>query len=99
MKPPPGSIIFNSGDYLQRISNDRLPSTTHRVATPGLHTTDGARVRTSSPIAIYIREKDVLSVLPSCGPPKYEDIQAIDFHTGVMSKYYGKDYRALNGED
>ena len=34
MQPAPGSIILNVGDYLQRISNDRLPSTTHRVAPP-----------------------------------------------------------------
>ena len=32
LSAPPGSIILNVGDYLQRISNDRLPSTTHRVA-------------------------------------------------------------------
>ena len=29
-----GSIIINTGDYMQRISNDRLPSTTHRVGKP-----------------------------------------------------------------
>ena len=34
MNAPPGSIIINTGDYMQRITNDRLPSTTHRVGKP-----------------------------------------------------------------
>ena len=34
LSAPPGSIIINTGDYMQRISNDRLPSTTHRVGKP-----------------------------------------------------------------
>ena len=29
---PRGSIILNTGDYMQRISNDIFPSTTHRVS-------------------------------------------------------------------
>ena len=31
---PAGSIIINTGDYMQRITNDRLPSTSHRVGKP-----------------------------------------------------------------
>ena len=77
-----------------------LPSTTHRVAAPAA--TDPARAvaRTSSPIAVYLREHDILSVLPvpALGEPRYEDVSAIDFHVGVMSKYYGEDYRQT-GED
>ena len=34
LSPPPGTIILNTGDYAQRISNDILPSTTHRVSLP-----------------------------------------------------------------
>ena len=34
LRAPEGSIIINTGDYMQRISNDRLPSTTHRVGKP-----------------------------------------------------------------
>ena len=29
-----GTIVLNTGDYMQRISNDILPSTTHRVSQP-----------------------------------------------------------------
>ena len=36
---------------------------------------------------------------PELGAAKYPPIRAIDFHTKVMSKYYGADYRATNGED
>jgi isopenicillin N synthase-like dioxygenase len=88
---PPGSIIINTGDYMQRISNDRLPSTTHRVGKPrdGSHL---ARARVSFPIAVYVRENEVLEVLPGLGPPRYEPIRAIAFHTRSTSKFYGDDY-------
>ena len=54
--------------------------------------------RTSTPLAVYLREQEVLSVLPDLGEPRYEDVTAIDFHVGVMSKYYGATYRQ-SGED
>jgi isopenicillin N synthase-like dioxygenase len=91
MKAPPGSIIINTGDYMQRISNDRLPSTTHRVGKP----TDGShltRTRVSFPIAVYVWEDEMLEVLPGLGTPKYEPIRAIAFHTRSTSKFYGDDY-------
>ena len=34
LQAPPGSIVLNTGDYMQRITNDVLPSTTHRVSPP-----------------------------------------------------------------
>jgi isopenicillin N synthase-like dioxygenase len=88
---PRGSIIINTGDYMQRISNDRLPSTTHRVGKPsdGSHLTSA---RTSFPMAVYLWEDEVLDVLPGLGPPKYEPIRAITFHTRSTSKFYGEDY-------
>jgi len=91
MKAPPGSIIINTGDYMQRLSNDRLPSTTHRVGKP----TDGSHLtkpRVSFPIAVYVWEDEVLEVLPGLGAPKYEPIKAIAFHTRSTSKFYGDDY-------
>ncbi len=88
---PPGSIILNTGDYMQRITNDRLPSTTHRVSQPrgaaALH-----EPRVSLPMAIYVWEDEVLEVLPGLGEPKYEPITAVQFHTRITSKYYGDDY-------
>jgi isopenicillin N synthase-like dioxygenase len=88
---PPGSIILNTGDYAQRVSNDILPSTTHRVSPPrdpGLR----GKARVSFPMAIYLWEDEVLEVLPGLGAPKYPPIQALPFHTRITAKYYGDDY-------
>jgi isopenicillin N synthase-like dioxygenase len=91
LQAPPGSIIINTGDYMQRISNDRLPSTTHRVGKPsdGSHLTTA---RTSFPMAVYLWEDEILDVLPGLGEPNYEPIKAITFHTRSTSKFYGDDY-------
>jgi len=91
LNAPPGSIIINTGDYMQRISNDRLPSTTHRVGKPS----DGSclsAARVSFPMAVYIWEDEILEVLPGLGSPKYPPIKAITFHTRSTSKFYGDDY-------
>jgi isopenicillin N synthase-like dioxygenase len=91
MKAPPGSIIINTGDYMQRITNDRLPSTTHRVGKP----TDGSHLtqaRVSFPMAVYLWEDELLEPLPGLGAPKYEPIKAITFHTRSTSKFYGDGY-------
>ena len=91
MRAPEGSIIINTGDYMQRISNDLLPSTTHRVGKPrdGSHL---ARARVSFPIAVYVWENEMLEVLPGLGPPRYEPIKAVAFHTRSTSKFYGDGY-------
>jgi isopenicillin N synthase-like dioxygenase len=91
MRAPWGSIIINTGDYMQRITNDRLPSTTHRVGKPS----DGSHLsapRVSFPIAVYVWEDELLEVLPGLGEPKYAPINAITFHTRSTSKFYGDDY-------
>jgi isopenicillin N synthase-like dioxygenase len=91
LNPPYGSIIINTGDYMQRISNDRLPSTTHRVGKPSDRSHLSA-ARVSFPIAVYVWEEEVLDVLPGLGTPKYEPIKALTFHTRSTSKFYGDDY-------
>jgi isopenicillin N synthase-like dioxygenase len=92
---PEGSIIINTGDYMQRISNDRLPSTTHRVGKPrdGSHQTIA---RVSFPMAVYVWEDETLEVLPGLGPPNYPPVKAITFHTRSTSKFYGDDYAVEN---
>ena len=91
LSAPRGSIIINTGDYMQRISNDLLPSTTHRVGKPrdGSHLTDA---RVSFPIAVYVWEDEILEVLPGLGPPRYAPIRAVTFHTRSTSKFYGDGY-------
>ncbi|NJN42087.1 MAG: isopenicillin N synthase family oxygenase [Flammeovirgaceae bacterium] len=88
---PKGSIIMNTGDYMQRITNDRMPSTTHRVSKPKEKLLYG-KPRISFPMAVYVWEDEILEVLPNTGEPKYEPIRAEDFHTRITSKYYGDDY-------
>ena len=98
LKAPPGSMIINTGDYMQRITNDRLPSTTHRVARPQVRH-DAARPRVSFPMAVYVWEDEILDVLPGLGQPKYPPIRAEDFHTRITSKYYGDDYSQTPGSE
>jgi isopenicillin N synthase-like dioxygenase len=88
---PPGSIIINTGDYMQRISNDLFPSTTHRVGKP-LDGSHRSSPRVSFPMAVYLWESELLEVLPGLGPPKYPPIKAITFHTRSTAKFYGDDY-------
>lgn len=91
LRAPQGSIIINTGDYMQRISNDRLPSTTHRVGKPS----DGSHLSTariSFPMAVYLWEDEILEVLPGLGAPNYPPVKAIAFHTRSTSKFYGDDY-------
>ncbi len=91
LNAPPRSIILNMGDYMQRLSNDIVPSTTHRVSQP----TDTAllkRARISFPVAIYPCEDEILEVLSGTGKPKYPPVSALSFHTAITSRYYGADY-------
>lgn len=91
LNAPKGMIVLNTGDYMQRITNDRLPSTTHRVSKP-LDKSLNSKPRISIPMAIYVWEDEILEVLPNLGEPKYEPISALKFHTNITSKYYGDDY-------
>jgi len=91
LSPPCGSLIINTGDYMQRITNDRLPSTTHRVGKPS-DASHQARSRVSFATNVYLWEDEMLEVLPSLGEPKYPPIKAITFHTRSTSKFYGDDY-------
>lgn len=88
---PPGAIILNTGDYMQRISNDILPSTTHRVSRPR-DPALAAQPRASFPMNVYLWENELLEVLPGLPNPKYEPIRAETFHTRITAKYYGDDY-------
>src|SRR5437870_5773003 len=91
LTPPRGTIILNSGDYMQRISNDIFPSTTHRVSKPR-DPAQRRQPRVSFPMAVYVWEDEILEVLPCAGEPKYAPVKAIEFHTAITSKFYGDDY-------
>jgi isopenicillin N synthase-like dioxygenase len=91
LRAPRGSLILNTGDYMQRISNDLLPSTTHRVSQPRDAGMLG-RGRASFPMNVYLWEGEILEVLPGIPNPKYESITALKFHTRITSKFYGDQY-------
>jgi len=91
LNAPKNSIIINTGDYMQRISNDRLPSTTHRVGKPA-DNSHLSSARVSFPIAVYVWEEEILEVLPGLGAPKYPPVKAITFHTRSTAKFYGDGY-------
>lgn len=91
LNPPAGSIVLNTGDYVQRLSNDILPSTTHRVSPPR-DASLSEQPRISVPLAAYLRPDEILEVLPNLASPKYEPIRVITFHTRTTAKFYGSGY-------
>ena len=74
-----GQMIVDSGDMLSRITNDYLPSTTHRVVNPKGEPT----ARYSMPFFVHPHPDYKLEVLESCleegEEPKYEPITAEEF--------------------
>ncbi|MCP2279469.1 2OG-Fe(II) oxygenase family protein [Nocardia amikacinitolerans] len=86
---PEGSMILNSGDWLQMVSNDRFRSCSHRVCAPR---EPGHRAvsRISVPYLVLPREASVLEVWPGCSP-KYSPIGAKDFMAKLAGKYVDYD--------
>jgi len=74
-------IIVNVGDMLQRLTNDRLRSTTHRVVNPSRE--QWHLPRYSIPFFMHPRPEVSLACLKSCigedNPKKYEDCTSIEF--------------------
>ncbi len=64
VQPPPGSVVCNIGDMLQRLTNHVLPSTTHRVANPPPERRGLARY--STPFFLHFRPDFVIRTLPGC---------------------------------
>jgi isopenicillin N synthase-like dioxygenase len=71
INPPPGTLVCNVGDMLQRLTNHVLPSTTHRVLNP-----TGARVnrpRYSMPFFLHFNSDFPIATLPGCITPDRPD--------------------------
>jgi isopenicillin N synthase-like dioxygenase len=83
--PPPGALVVNIGDMLQRLTNHVLPSTTHRVVNPGPERRGFARY--STPFFLHFNPDFVIETLPSMitaeNPDRYvgRAIKAEDFLT------------------
>lgn len=65
--PPPGCVVVNVGDMLQRLTNHILPSTTHRVVNPSPERAGFSRY--SMPFFQHFASDYVIDVLPSCVTP------------------------------
>ena len=61
---PEGSIVVNVGDMLQRLTNNKLKSTTHRVVNPPKEKWGSPRF--SIPFFMHPRSEMPLDCLPSC---------------------------------
>ena len=78
---PEGSIVVNVGDMLQRLTNNKLKSTTHRVVNPPKEKWGSPRF--SIPFFMHPRSEMPLDCLPSCvterNPLAYEPITAGEY--------------------
>lgn len=78
VKAGPGEIVVNVGDMLQRLTNDRLKSTTHRVVNPPRELWHTSRY--SIPFFLHPKSKMSLACLSSCiddkHPKMYDDYTA-----------------------
>ncbi len=71
INPPPGTLVCNVGDMLQRLTNHALPSTTHRVLNPA-----GARrhrPRYSMPFFVHFNPDFPIATLPGRVTPERPD--------------------------
>ncbi|WP_292102583.1 2-oxoglutarate and iron-dependent oxygenase domain-containing protein [Brevundimonas sp.] len=80
--PPPGALVVNIGDMLQRLTNHVLPSTTHRVVNPAPERRGFSRY--STPFFLHFEPEYEIRTLGSCvsadNPDRYpEGITAEDY--------------------
>jgi isopenicillin N synthase-like dioxygenase len=81
VQPKPGELAINVGDMLQRLTNNVLRSTTHRVLNPAPERRGYARY--SMPFFLHFRPDYLIETLPQCvGPDRqnlYPPITAHDY--------------------
>ncbi len=70
--PPKGAMVVNIGDMLQRLTNNRLPSTTHRVINPPPERRHLPRY--SMPFFLHFASDFVIETLPSCVDAAHPDL-------------------------
>jgi isopenicillin N synthase-like dioxygenase len=79
--PPPGALVINVGDMLQRLTNHVLPSTSHRVVNPPPERRHIARY--AMPFFLHLRPDVMIEALPQCvsadNPPREPPISAHDY--------------------
>ncbi|HVI31166.1 isopenicillin N synthase family dioxygenase [Phenylobacterium sp.] len=71
INPPPGALVCNIGDMLQRLTNHRLPSTTHRVVNPAPERRGFPRY--STPFFLHFNSDYLIRTLPNCVDAAHPD--------------------------
>jgi isopenicillin N synthase-like dioxygenase len=71
INPPPGSLVCNIGDMLQRLTNHRLPSTSHRVVNPAPERRGVPRY--STPFFLHFNSDFLIETLPGCVDARHPD--------------------------
>ena len=71
INPPPGALVVNIGDMLQRLTNHVLPSTSHRVVNPPPERRGFARY--STPFFLHFNPDFLIETLPSSVTPDNPD--------------------------
>ena len=66
VSPKPGELVVNIGDMLQRLTNGRLRSTSHRVVNPAPDR--ASRARYSMPFFLHFRPDFMIEALPGTVP-------------------------------
>ena len=69
--PPEGALVVNIGDMLERLTNDRLVSTKHRVVNPIGEAAN--RSRYSMPFFLHFRPDFTIETLPECVDGQHPD--------------------------
>jgi isopenicillin N synthase-like dioxygenase len=64
IRPPEGALVVNVGDMLQRLTNNVLPSTTHRVVNPPPERRGFSRY--SMPFFLHPNPEFLIETLPGC---------------------------------
>jgi isopenicillin N synthase-like dioxygenase len=81
VSPKPGQLVINIGDMLQRLTNGKLRSTSHRVVNPAPDRASNARY--SMPFFLHFRPDYMIEALPGTVPtgeqPKWPPISSHDY--------------------
>ena len=81
VSPKPGELVVNIGDMLQRLTNGRLRSTSHRVVNPAPDRASKARY--SMPYFLHFRPDFIIEALPGTVPagekPTWPPISSHDY--------------------
>ena len=81
VSPKKGELVINIGDMLQRLTNGKLRSTSHRVINPAPERASKARY--SMPFFLHFRSDFMIEALPGTVPageqPKWPPITADDY--------------------